>query len=179
MFDGTDLSMAYGSSLGGGDDSMYGGGMGTSMQGMNGNGGGSGAFLATPVQHNVQMPPPPQNSITEQVMPATPQTASHAMPPEVPYTPPTAMYQQGGSKKSSSWNGDSIWDKLSSKKYDVLKLILLSLVILLAMSSDRIVNFYLSRYISGGLLSTTQEFFVRLSYPLVILLLLWMIKAMA
>jgi hypothetical protein len=161
MFDGTDLSMAYGSSMGG--DSMM--------------GGGNGGFLATPVQHNVQMPPPPQNTITEQVMPSVPSSASHAMPPEVPYTPPVAMYTQQGKAVSSS--GDNIWDKLSSKKYDVLKLIVLSLVILLAMSSDRIVNFYLGRYISGGLLSSTQEFLVRLSYPLVILLLLWMIKAMA
>lgn len=164
MFDGTDLSMAYGSSLGG-DSMMMGGG----------NGGGS--FLATPVQHTVQMPPPPQNTVTEQIMPSVPSTASHAMPPEVPYTPPVAMYAQQG--KSMSHSGDNIWDKLSSKKYDVLKLVMLSLVILLAMSSDRIVNFYLSKYISGGLLSSMQEFLVRLSYPLVILLLLWMIKAMS
>jgi hypothetical protein len=164
MFDGTDLSMAYGSSLGG--DSM-----------MGGMGGGGGSFLATPVQHTVQMPPPPQNTVTEQIMPSTPSTASHAMPPEVPYTPPTAMYTH--QNKAMSSGGDNIWDKLSSKKYDVLKLVMLSLVILLAMSSDRIVNFYLSKYISGGLLSNMQEFLVRLSYPLVILLLLWMIKAMA
>lgn len=173
MFDGTDLSMAYGTGGGFGGDMM-----GSGMGGM----GGGNAFLSAPPPtptHQIQMPPPPQNTITEQVMPSAPAEASHAMPPEVPYSPPVAMYSQQSKSASHAGSGDNIWDKLSSKKYDVLKLMILSLVILLAMSSDRVVNFYLTRYISGGMLSTMQEFLVRVSYPLVILLLLWMIKAMS
>lgn len=85
------------------------------------------------------------------------------------------MYAKGGNVPLPT--GDSMWDKLSSKKYDVFKLVLLSLVILLAMSSDRVVHFYLAKYISGGIFTAVQEFLIRLSYPLAILVLLWLMKA--
>lgn len=174
MFDGTDLSAAYGTSLS-----------------ADVNGASSAGFLqAQPAQMNMnamngmssQLPPPPQSSATEQyVLPPPPPpvsqgSMSHATPPDAPYYPPNAMYAKGGTA-SYAISGDSMWDKLSSKKYDVMKLVLLSLVILLAMSSDRVVNFYLNKYISGGIFTTIQEFLIRLSYPLVILVLLWMLKA--
>lgn len=166
MFDGTDLNAAYGTSLS-----------------ADVHGASSGGFLQAPAppavsSMNVQLPPPPQSSTTEPfVLPpaVAPASMSHATPPDAPYYPPNAMYAKGGNPTYPV--GDSMWDKLSSKKYDVMKLVLLSLVILLAMSSDRVVNFYLSKYISGGIFTTIQEFLIRLSYPLVILVLLWMLKA--
>jgi hypothetical protein len=180
MFDGTDLNAAYGTSL-----SDLGGGGGA---------GGAGGFLqagpSPSPMAQVQMPPPAAQGPTEQILLPPPSVSSgpapgamsHATPPEVPYYPPNAMYStQGGPKykygSGSGGDGDSMWDKLSSKKYDVLKLVLLSLVILLAMSSDRVIQHYLGAYISGGLFTTVQEFLVRLSYPLVVLLVLWIVKA--
>lgn len=169
MFDGTDLSAAYGTSL---SADIH--------------GASSGGFLQAPAAPaapaaNFQLPPPPQTSTTEPYVPppaVSPASMSHATPPDAPYYPPNAMYAKGGSHPTyPGMGGDSMWDKLSSKKYDVLKLVLLSLVILLAMSSDRVIHFYLGKYISGGIFTAMQEFLIRLSYPLVILVLLWILKA--
>jgi hypothetical protein len=175
MFDGTDLSMAYGTSLAGGSGN-FGNALGGASH--NDHGAESQGFLLAGNGANVQLPPPPQNTSTDSiVMPPETASTSHAMPPEVPYYPPQAMYNKGGSYTRPQT--DSMWDKMGNRKYDVLKLVVLSLVILLAMSSDRVVNYYLSKYLTGGLFTTTQEFFVRLSYPLLVLLLLWWIKAMS
>jgi len=179
MFDGADLSAAYGTSLS--SDAHA-----SNNYDGSGNGNGNSFLMASSGSagmnggHVVQLPPPPQSSATEDIVlpPPAPGATSHAMPPEVSYYPPTAMYARGGTPAVSR-GGDSMWDKLSSKKYDVLKLVVLSLVILLAMSSDRVVNFYLTKYINGGIFTTIQEFLVRLSYPLVVLVILWLIKASA
>ncbi len=180
MFDGTDLSMAYGTSLGGGGGGQFGNALGGS-QGGHGHGEGieTQGFLLSGNGANVQMPPPPQNTSTDSIVLPPPAEAatSHAIPPDTPYYPPQAMYAKGGAMRAAV--SDSMWDKMGNRKYDVLKLVVLSLVILLAMSSDRVVNYYLSKYLTAGLFTTTQEFFVRLSYPLIVLLLLWWIKAMS
>jgi len=175
MFDGADLNAAYGTSLSSDAHGDAGGNGFLMASGSNGMNGG---------QHMVQLPPPPQSSATEEIVlpPPAPGATSHATPPEVAYYPPNAMYARGGTSAVAArggYGGDSMWDKLSSKKYDVLKLVVLSLVILLAMSSDRVVNFYLTKYINGGIFTTVQEFLVRLSYPLVVLVILWLIKASA
>lgn len=183
MFDGADLNSAYGTSLS--SDAHHGMGMESGGGGSGGNGFlmASGSSGMNGGGHVVQLPPPPQSSATEEIVlpPPAPGATSHAMPPDVSYYPPNAMYARGGRGMNggSAGNGDSMWDKLSSKKYDVLKLVVLSLVILLAMSSDRVVNFYLTKYINGGIFTTVQEFLVRLSYPLVVLVILWIIKASA
>lgn len=157
MFDGTDLTMAYGTFS---DAQSFGGGM------------------ATPLQHNVQLPPPPQNNVTEQIVlpPPSPAATSHALPPEVAYQPPEAMYVQ---QPKGYVPQENIWDKLASKKYDVLKLLVLSFVVLFAISTDRFVHHYLGKYISQGFLTNVQEFFLRISYPVAVLVLLWIIKAIA
>lgn len=145
MFDGTDLSMAYGS--------MY------------------------------EMPPaPPQMAVNTQIphtadIPLPKATSSHAMPPDPPYNPPQAMYAQQPAAKIPS--GDNFWDKLVSKKLDVIKLIMLSLVVLLGISIDKVANHYLSAYVGKAFLSDTQELLVRISYPIVVILILWIIKATA
>lgn len=165
MFDGADLNAAYG----------------TSLSPMDSGSEGNQFLLAAPSNGLGQLPPPPQSSVTHEPPVTAPAATSHAMPPEVPYTPPSAMYVHHPAPQRNGYtaggNGDSMWDKLSSKKYDVLKLVILSLVILLAMSSDRVVNFYLMKYINGGIFTTVQEFLVRLSYPLGVLVILWVIKA--
>jgi hypothetical protein len=160
MFDGTDLSSAYGSSL-------------LEPQSM-------------PTPPSVQMssdpvPPIPPSHAPQQAQQAqliAPGAASHATPPAVSYNPPAVMYATEPEMRSHRFQ-ESFWDKLASKKWDVVKLVILSLVVLLAMSVDRVGNFYLLKYVDSSLLSPTQEFLVRLSYPVIVLLLLWIIKAMS
>lgn len=148
MFDGTDLSMAYGS--------MY------------------------------EMPPaPPQMAVNTHIphtadLPLPKATASHAMAPqaEQQYSPPPAMYTQQQASRMSP-QSDNFWDKLVAKKWDVIKLVVLSLVVLLGISMDKVVTHYLTGYISKGYLSDNQELVARMGYPVAVLLTLWVIKAAA
>ena len=73
--------------------------------------------------------------------------------------------------------GPSYWDRLAGKRGEVAKMIVLSLVVLLAISLDRMSSHYLTGYIGAAFLTMSQEFLVRLSYPLIVLLCLWMLKA--
>jgi hypothetical protein len=147
MFDGTDLSMAYGS--------MY------------------------------EMPPaPPQMAVNTQIphtadIPLPKSTASHATPPDQQYAPPPAMYAQQSPTPKPMSGGDNFWDKLVAKRLDVIKLIILSMVVLLGISFDRVACHYLNGYIGKAFLTETQEFLIRLSYPVVVILILWIIKASA
>lgn len=72
----------------------------------------------------------------------------------------------------------SFWDRMTLKRGEVIKLAMFSLVILLAIAIDKISNHYLSKYISENVLSETQEFILRLSYPIVIFLILWIAKSL-
>jgi hypothetical protein len=68
-------------------------------------------------------------------------------------------------------------DRMNLKKTEVIKLALFSLVIVLGISIDRMLTYYLSRYISDNVLTDFQELLLRLSYPITIFLLLWIFKA--
>ena len=147
MFDGTDLSMAYGS--------MY----------------------------ESPMPPPiaekPQIPYTADI-PLPKSTTPHATPPEQQYNPPPAMYAtQPAARVPPPVYGDNFWDKLVAKKWDVIKLVVLSLVVLLGIAMDRFASHYLNGYIGKAFLSETHEFLIRLSYPVTVILVLWVIKASA
>jgi hypothetical protein len=149
MFDGTDLSIAYG---------------------------GGSSFDASPTfQPPVQHAPPAQAPPMEPMQNKA--TASHAMPPEVAYAPPPAMYaQQPGAAVPPV---ESFWERLASKKWEVIKLVVLALVILLGVAMDRFATHYLNSYIGRAFLTETQEFLIRLGYPVLIILVLWIIKAVA
>lgn len=73
---------------------------------------------------------------------------------------------------------ESFWDRMAYKKNDVLKLFMLALVVLLGVSMDRTVTHYLTHYVGKAFLTETQEFLVRLSYPVMVLLVIWFIKAL-
>jgi len=68
-------------------------------------------------------------------------------------------------------------DRMNLKKAEVAKLALFSFVIVLGISIDRIITFYISKYIGDNVLTDIQEFLLRLSYPIAIFLLLWIFKA--
>lgn len=153
MFEGTDLSSAYGS--------MY------------------DAPTAQPAVAPLMSNPPPQPAI-QKAAEVPKATASHAMPPEVSYAPPTAMYaQQGAGSAAGLRSQETFWDRLGQKKWEVMKLVIFGLVVLLGISMDRVANHYLNGYIGRAFLTDMQELIVRLSYPLSIILVLWIIKAWA
>lgn len=152
MFDGTDLSLAYGANY---DPMMM-------------------------PQAAPQGPPPPMVSSSQPPVmePVVSKAAmSHATQPEQGYAPPPAMYAKQPAVIMPPT--ESFWERMGNKKVEVIKLVVLALVVLLGISMDRVTSHYLANYIGKSFLTDTQEFLVRLSYPITIILALWVIKAMA
>jgi hypothetical protein len=58
----------------------------------------------------------------------------------------------------------------------MIKIVVLSLIILLALSLHDIIKNYLRIFIIEGDLNPRKEFFYRFSYPLTIFLIIWIIK---
>lgn len=134
-----------------------------------------------PVQPPSQMPAvnqsfPPAPEMTQQGKPVK-QMVSLQQPTEVAYQPPPAMYTQQ-EPQPQIIPTESFWDRISQKRYEILKVFVLSLIVLLAISMDHVFTHYLTQYISNSLLTTLQEFLVRISYPVAILLMIWFIKSM-
>ena len=77
-------------------------------------------------------------------------------------------------KKRNEYN---FIDRMNLKKSEVIKLALFSLVIVLGISVDRMLTYYVSKYISDNVLTDFQELLLRLSYPITIFLLLWIFKS--
>jgi hypothetical protein len=67
---------------------------------------------------------------------------------------------------------ESMW----SKKKDILKLVIMSMMILLALSFHSLVTFWMTDYLKATDFSFRQEIGFRLLYPLIVLLLLWNLK---
>jgi hypothetical protein len=156
MFDGTDLSVAYGSSF---ESSGMGGGMGGT----------------NPQQSMMQNPTP--TSIAEQAnIPKS--TASHQMPPDPTYNPPETMYAKQTPAPPSYYN-DSFWDRVANKKWEVFKLFVMALIVMLGLSLHNVANHYLDKYIGSAFLSVNQEALVRVAYPVAIVLFIWIVKASA
>lgn len=89
--------------------------------------------------------------------------------------PPQPVQQANYKKNNSSY---SFWDRLSIKRPEVMKLAIFSLVILLAIALERLCTHYLGKYLSENVFTPIQEFMLRLSYPVIIFLLLWIMKAL-
>ena len=77
-------------------------------------------------------------------------------------------------RKGNEYN---FFDRMNLKRSEVIKLSLFSLVIVLGISIDRMLTYYLSKYIGDNILTDFQEFLLRISYPITIFLLLWIFKA--
>lgn len=150
MFDGTDLSLAYGGSV-------Y-----------------EPPMMSSHVSVGPSAPPVMEPPVVSKA------TVSHSQPPDIPYNPPIAMYAQQSPTSQATVLADqsTFWDKISTKKMDVLKLFILAMVVLLGISMDKVATHYMTNYIGKAFLSETQEFLVRLSYPVIILVVLWFIKAL-
>ena len=89
---------------------------------------------------------------------------------QVIQTPPKKQYQRAPEY--------SFWDRMAMSRNDVLKLFILSLIVVLGISIDRIGSHYIKQYLTDNVLSPIQEFIVRLSYPVIIFLFIWIIKSL-
>lgn len=74
--------------------------------------------------------------------------------------------------------GNSYMDKLLSKKKDLMKLVVISFVVLFAMSLHFLVVHYLKQYLEESMFGPGQEFLVRMLYPALVLFMLWNFKAL-
>ena len=98
--------------------------------------------------------------------------------PDTPYNIPEQVYQQQQSKVIYKEPQISFWDKLGQTKGDVFKLFLFALVILIAIAFDRLIFTYLKQYIEENVVTGFNEFIVRLSYPIGVIVVIWLLKSM-
>ena len=69
-------------------------------------------------------------------------------------------------------------DRYVKSKKDVYKLFVMALLVLLALSMNDIVKYYLSKYIMNNDLTNNNELYLRISIPLSVLFLIWTMKAL-
>ena len=148
-------------------------------------GGGSGGSSGG---NGDKMMPPPQSqsmNVAQQQMAAQmaaqqsqqaaqQQMAQQMMQPQLTPQQQQQLNYEMAQRKKNEYN---FLDRMGTKKTEVVKLALFSLVIVLGISIDRMLTHYLSRYLNDNSLTDFQELLLRLSYPITIFLLLWIFKA--
>jgi len=72
----------------------------------------------------------------------------------------------------------SFWDRMVISRREVMKLLILSIVIILAISIEKIGCHYINNYLSSNDLTFLQELLVRLSFPIIVFIILWIIKSL-
>jgi len=72
----------------------------------------------------------------------------------------------------------SFWDRMVLSRREILKLFILALVIVIGISLEKIGCHYITNYINSNDLTTVQELLVRFSFPIFIILILWIIKSL-
>ncbi len=145
---------------------------------------------ALPQQNKKQMQPQMQPQIQsqmqqqmqqEQQLPMTPQLPPMQIQMQQPQAKIEGFFNYGGGSSSNDNRRHpeySFWDRMVMSKREVLKLFILSIVIILGISLEKIGYHYISNYINANDLSNLQEFLLRLSFPVVVFLLLWIIKSL-
>ena len=117
-----------------------------------------------PQQQQQQAPPPPPPQ-------PAPIIYYQPSPQQAPQPRKTAPVQQRTPEYS-------FWDRMMLSRNDVFKLMLLAFVVVLGISIEKLGSHYLNTYLSDNILSPIQEFIIRLSYPLLIFIFLWIIKSL-
>jgi uncharacterized membrane protein YraQ (UPF0718 family) len=120
-------------------------------------------------QNGQQVPQQQQQQQQQNIQPPNPE--------KHPYQQPEAIYQQQAPKIIYKEHQVSFWDKLGQTKGDVFKLFLFALVILIAISFDRLIFTYLKQYIDQNTLNSTNEFIIRLAYPIGVIVVIWLLKS--
>jgi hypothetical protein len=168
MFEGTDLSIAF-SGTNNNTGNLFGGNGGMSMYDSTPSG-----MVQTPAGPKPLPTPPPQAPMPE----LTSSNISMTNTVGNDFNPQSAMYAQQSAKPVKLPPSNSFWDRMGEKKGEVAKLVIFALVILLAISLDRFVTHYLTQYFGQSFLTETQALLIRLAYPIMIILVIWLIKAM-
>lgn len=68
------------------------------------------------------------------------------------------------------------FDKLWNKKKDVMRLLMITLIFMLALSLHWLTKHYLKAHLEASLLTPTKEFLLRAAYPVLILFALWNLR---
>lgn len=71
---------------------------------------------------------------------------------------------------------NNYFDKLLSKKKDIMKLLIISFIFLFALSLHGVIDFYLKKLFEENILGAGKEFIYRMLYPVTVLLVMWNIK---
>jgi hypothetical protein len=140
-----------------------------------------------------QMPPPPpkkkqqsnENLEYQMSIPQQPPSPPPPMPPQMPkkehfsnyypYPEQTPAPQQIMPQQIYQY---SFWDRMVMSRREVMKLFILSIVIILGISLEKIGSHYVNQYLSSNDLTNVQELLVRLSFPIIIFIILWIIKSL-
>lgn len=72
----------------------------------------------------------------------------------------------------------SFWDRMVISRREVMKLFILSIVIILGISLEKIGCHYINQYLSSNDLTYIQELLVRFSFPIIVFIILWIIKSL-
>jgi ABC-type bacteriocin/lantibiotic exporter with double-glycine peptidase domain len=126
-----------------------------------------------------QQPPPKVQSKKPQPPPQKPQQEEFTnYEYEYQGPPPSVQQHQQQVQQQKRYPEYSFWDRMVMSKREVMKLFILSIVIILGISLEKIGFHYLTSYISNTDLTAFQEFLVRLSFPILVFIILWIIKSL-
>jgi len=89
-----------------------------------------------------------------------------------------AAQQQQYQGQGYAVSSPSYVDRMMNKKRDMLKIVLFSMMILLAISMHTFIEYWLKDFVSAKELTYKQELGVRLLYPVVVLFAVWNMKTM-
>jgi len=119
----------------------------------------------------IQQPPP-------KVQTKKPQPPEEFTNYEYQYQAPQIQPQIQPQQNTRRYPEYSFWDRMVMSKREVIKLFILSIVIILGISLEKIGCHYLTSYINNTDLTSFQEFMVRLSFPILVFIILWIIKSL-
>jgi hypothetical protein len=68
------------------------------------------------------------------------------------------------------------FDKLMSKKKDILRMLMFACVVLLALSVHTVVKHYYRAFFDNNVLTTWREFALRMIYPIAVVFALWNVR---
>ena len=131
-------------------------------------------------QPQIQIQPQPQPLIQPQLHSQQQQQQQQPQQPQMnnffmPQQQPIMRKQYQLPQRTPEY---SFWDRMTISRPDVFKLILLSFVIVLGISIEKFASHYITLYLTDNILSTIQELLIRLSYPILIFLFIWIIKSL-
>lgn len=139
---------------------------------LNNDGGGSGGG-----HEDKQMMPPPQSQSMQIAQQQMAQQMANQQAQQMAQQQMMPQQTNNNTQVYARKNEYNFLDRMNLKKSEVIKLALFSLVIVLGISIDRMLTYYVSKYINDNILTDFQELLLRLSYPITIFLLLWIFKA--